>query len=64
MERIVSKKFVLKIYKEISFECMSIGTPQKNSWVERGFPKIYSRMCTMMAHTVIYENLKTGIWYI
>ena len=52
----------VKNFEEIKFEFTSPGTPQKSSVVEWVFATLYSRMCTMMAHVGLHENLKTYLW--
>ena len=46
-------------FEEINFEFTSTGNSQKNGVLERGFATLYSRMCVMMLHAVIHENLKS-----
>ena len=57
----LSKKLRLKI-EEINFDLTPPNTPQKNDMIEQIFATLYSRMRLIIAHTVLHENLKTGIW--
>ena len=50
------------ILEEINFEFKSPGTPQKNEVILWGLATLYSWMRTMMAHAILYDNIKTGLW--
>ena len=50
-----------KHFKEVNFEFMSSGTPQKTEAIEQGFASLYYQMCKMVAHVVLNENIKTGL---
>ena len=51
-----------KYFKEIHFEFMWSGTPQQNGVIEWESAKIYFWIHAMMAHTGLYEKIKTGLW--
>ena len=51
-----------KHFKEINFECTSLGSPQKNVVIEQGFDALYSHMRTMMAKMGIPQNLKACLF--
>ena len=52
---------ITQFFEEINFEFTLLGTPQQNGMIERGFATIYSWIHTMMAHTGIHKNIKTGL---
>ena len=51
-----------EIFEGIDFESMSPGTPHKSGAIKWVFATLCPKICAIMTHAGLHENLKTVLW--